>query len=274
MYLHLKKIEINEGNSQETTCYSAHLWLNNVHIGWCGNDGQGGCDRIQFCPPETPQKRLGDYQRLEQLFEQAARELSAGPDGFSSLTSKMATLKQECLSGEVFFRLKNRTYDRDEWSATHYPGYVKDLKQYLEDRFKDAVVEIYEPSPFSTKLPDSYFASLKKIFPTLEKMSEADMWERELTDIDVASRKLEMQLARLRTVRDHAYRKAIKAKYGIFPGAKVLYKGEQALVYDLYMPSYGNSDLSKPAIKVYTKNKNGAWSKRPGLILCSEYELP
>ncbi|QPC87107.1 hypothetical protein GA830_10410 [Mesorhizobium sp. NBSH29] len=44
MKLELKNIEVNEGMSHETYCYSATLWVDGSNVGTVGNAGHGGCD--------------------------------------------------------------------------------------------------------------------------------------------------------------------------------------------------------------------------------------
>lgn len=46
MKIELKSIQYSAFASQETSCYSANLYVDGRKIGTVGNDGQGGCDRF------------------------------------------------------------------------------------------------------------------------------------------------------------------------------------------------------------------------------------
>lgn len=43
MKIELKKIEYNERMSEETLCFVADLYINGKKVGYCKNDGRGGC---------------------------------------------------------------------------------------------------------------------------------------------------------------------------------------------------------------------------------------
>lgn len=46
MKIELKNIKYAAFASEETSCYSAALWVDDVRIGHVGNDGHGGCDNF------------------------------------------------------------------------------------------------------------------------------------------------------------------------------------------------------------------------------------
>ena len=43
MKIELKKISFNERMSEETNCFVADLYINGKNVGYCKNEGQGGC---------------------------------------------------------------------------------------------------------------------------------------------------------------------------------------------------------------------------------------
>jgi hypothetical protein len=43
MKIELKKISFDERLSEETNCFSADLYINGKKVGYCKNNGQGGC---------------------------------------------------------------------------------------------------------------------------------------------------------------------------------------------------------------------------------------
>jgi len=65
MALELRKVKIHNDMSEETTCFSAEMWENGVHIGYVKNDGRGGCDNI------TPTK---DNAKLAYSYEEDYRK--------------------------------------------------------------------------------------------------------------------------------------------------------------------------------------------------------
>jgi hypothetical protein len=48
MKIDLKRIEILEANSDETLCFSAHLYINGIFAATVHNDGQGEANRYYF----------------------------------------------------------------------------------------------------------------------------------------------------------------------------------------------------------------------------------
>lgn len=47
----IKNLKVNATLSEETTCYSATIYVDGKKFGETGNDGHGGCDRILSCAP-------------------------------------------------------------------------------------------------------------------------------------------------------------------------------------------------------------------------------
>ena len=46
MKIELKKISFSERMSEETNCFVADLYINGKKVGYCKNDGRGGCNEI------------------------------------------------------------------------------------------------------------------------------------------------------------------------------------------------------------------------------------
>lgn len=44
----LKNLKVCEWASEETTCFTATLYVNGKRVGTCSNDGHGGCNRYDF----------------------------------------------------------------------------------------------------------------------------------------------------------------------------------------------------------------------------------
>jgi hypothetical protein len=58
--IELRKVKVHKDMSEETTCYSAEVWLDGVKAGNVSNDGHGGCDRVQ---PRELHERLDAYAK-------------------------------------------------------------------------------------------------------------------------------------------------------------------------------------------------------------------
>jgi hypothetical protein len=50
MKIQLKNIKYSEWVSEETACYQANIYLNGKHVGYCSNDGKGGCTSYNRIP--------------------------------------------------------------------------------------------------------------------------------------------------------------------------------------------------------------------------------
>lgn len=57
--IELRKIRIIASHSEETTCFSADVWVDGKKVGSCMNDGQGGCNRYYLDP--GVERRLSEY---------------------------------------------------------------------------------------------------------------------------------------------------------------------------------------------------------------------
>lgn len=265
MYLHLKKLELMAACSEETTCYAAEVWINNLQIGWVSNSGQGESDRFTSA--------LGSLELLR-LLGKIARELDAGVDEFESMTADLAGRHVDSLKNEVLFRLKGKTYGEDEWSVAPHPGGVRDIKKYLEQKFGKEVHDIYTPPPLWTTIPDEYVTQLLKIFPKLEAMDLSDLLVAEFQDLDAQCKSLREAVWKAHSQRDSAYLAAVKARYGLTRGSTVLVDGREALVHEVLV-SGGVTDgkLDKPGLEVTKKTKTGEWSKRWTRLLQDEYQI-
>lgn len=59
----IKNLKVNDTLSEETTCYSATIYVDGVKFGETGNDGHGGCDRILSCAPGVTR---ADFDKLDE----------------------------------------------------------------------------------------------------------------------------------------------------------------------------------------------------------------
>ncbi len=270
MYLHLKKFEHMAANSQETTCYTADVWINNLRIGWVSNSGNGESDR--FTPAAASARGCVD---LDLLLEKIATELDAGVDGFESMTADLAGRHVDSLRNEVLFRLKGKTYDEDEWSVMPNPGLVADLRAYIERKLGAEVHDIYTPPPLWTMIPDEHMIPLLQIFPKLEAMNGADLLVSELVDLEAQCKNLREAVWQACIRRDRVYLAAVKARYGISNGMTVLVDGREAVVDEVSCNGGGATDghLDNPVLYVRKKTKAGGWSKNRTMVFPNEYQI-
>jgi len=87
MKIELKKIKFSEAMSEETNAFTAELFINDKRIGYCKNDGHGGCTDYQANSPvlrtvienaeayckSLPKVKYGDMERdnsLEDVIDQ------------------------------------------------------------------------------------------------------------------------------------------------------------------------------------------------------------
>ena len=50
MKIELKNIKYSEWGSEETACYQGNIYLNGKQVGYCSNDGKGGCTNYNRIP--------------------------------------------------------------------------------------------------------------------------------------------------------------------------------------------------------------------------------
>ena len=50
MKIELKNLKINQAFSEETTCFTADVFINGKKVGYARNDGRGGCKIVQAYP--------------------------------------------------------------------------------------------------------------------------------------------------------------------------------------------------------------------------------
>ena len=50
MKIELKNIKYSEWGSEETNCFQANIYLNGKLVGYCENDGKGGCTSYNRIP--------------------------------------------------------------------------------------------------------------------------------------------------------------------------------------------------------------------------------
>lgn len=66
MKIELKKIKYSEWGSEETNCFQASIYLNGKEVGYCNNDGKGGCTNYNRIPNV-------DYKVIQEMEEYCKR---------------------------------------------------------------------------------------------------------------------------------------------------------------------------------------------------------
>lgn len=146
MKVELRKVSINKRLSQETTCFSADIWIDGKKVGEAANRGHGGPNEIYikdkavydafnaFCLSQSPHKsQYGDLDMDMDFY-------------ISLLLEKVVerqTLKRR--KGTTFFRLKNEKYQTGEWRTAAAP-FSPAVKDYLVKKYGDNLGEIINES--------------------------------------------------------------------------------------------------------------------------------
>lgn len=139
MQVELKNIEIFESGSQETTCFTADLWIDGKKAATVENSGNGGANLCRFYD-----------QQLHRQFEEYCRSLPSDyewpmdEDFFITLLvakhQEEQALKKACRK-KILFRLKSKTYDIGEWESVRQ-AYSPEAAAGLRVMYGDDLGEI------------------------------------------------------------------------------------------------------------------------------------
>ena len=133
--------------SEETTCYSATLYLDGKRVGYVKNDGRGGCDHIQL---------IGNDQKVWEALREAVSEI---PDRKSTISDMMLKPDMDTLMhmmpvyGEVLKKVKrdcktkvvfrDATCTGGEYFAIKAP-YTPEIEAKIRERYEstEPVMEV------------------------------------------------------------------------------------------------------------------------------------
>lgn len=67
MKVELRKVSINRGLSEETTAFSAEIWIDGVFAGYAKNAGHGGCNDVTILDRKLREKFFAHIKTLPQV---------------------------------------------------------------------------------------------------------------------------------------------------------------------------------------------------------------
>jgi hypothetical protein len=141
--IELKGIKLYPAFSEETTAFTATVYVNGEKAFAARNDGQGGCNRYDLLEP------LGRSRELLRQAEQHARSLPPKPflddeleydldllvDDLLVAWETTRWLKRQC-KGKTLFRLPDD--EPGEWRVLKTP-YTADVRKHLVTQYGEAV---------------------------------------------------------------------------------------------------------------------------------------
>ena len=150
MKVELRKVSINKRLSEETTCFSADLWIDGAKAGIVSNRGHGGPNDVHI--PDRALRTAFETFCLEQPPTEPEPPhipaLAMSVDLFVSLLleayEERLALKRKSKK-TTFFRLKSHVYKPDEWHAVQAP-FSEAVRQHLINRHGDDLQEIANDS--------------------------------------------------------------------------------------------------------------------------------
>ncbi len=144
MKIEVKNVKVNQRLSEETTCFSATVYIDGKRAGEVGNHGHGGPNHYYFANQEI-------YQRFEAFCKampphicsdgyELAMDADLYLDDLINEQAQQKHLKRLCKK-ETLFRLKDGKYQEDEWQTVKAP-YSPKVQEYLDKKYGDRVSEI------------------------------------------------------------------------------------------------------------------------------------
>jgi hypothetical protein len=131
----LKNIRVHNDMSEETTCFSASVYVNGVKAGTAKNDGRGGCN-MYYLERDVGEKALFDWAEQEtgESFESLDWYLYQLIDKWE----ESKTYKRWCKK-QLVFKLEGDA--KDDWRTLNAP-YSEHTKKFIVDKYGDKVAEI------------------------------------------------------------------------------------------------------------------------------------
>lgn len=148
MNIELKAVKIHKGLSQETTCYTANLYVDGKKAAECSNRGCGGPDEVHWLNDDSRKAVLAHVAatpiKIHYVKDDTHVEMENTLDMFLghllSVWEYNDWLKRK-LRHNLLFRLENDM--EDEWRTVRCPKNQRDAaEKYVRDKYGDRVVEL------------------------------------------------------------------------------------------------------------------------------------
>lgn len=145
MKIELKNIKVSERLSDETTCFSATIYIDGKRAGEVVNRGCGGPNEYAF-PDRELHKQFDAFCESLPPTEEYALPMDADLylDNLLYAWQDKQLLKRQCKK-TTLFRLKGELYKKDEWQTVKSAYNVK-VKEYLDKKYGSRLGEILNES--------------------------------------------------------------------------------------------------------------------------------
>jgi hypothetical protein len=139
MKIELKNVVINSRLSEETTCFSASMYINGEYAADVRNNGTGGCNTYYYSQNLLPHKReeFLDYCRKQPPIIYDGVDLEMDEDMYIGQLieehQKQKFLKKQCIKRTLFV-VKGDVVEKDGY-RTIGKKYCPEIKKYLVQQF-------------------------------------------------------------------------------------------------------------------------------------------
>lgn len=257
MKLYLKKFEYSESPhlSQETLCYSAEVWIDNVQIGYVSNAGHGGSDHLEYLIPN----RAELSKRLEAAADSLPDE-EQSMDGFAGLTMEVAEMMADVRKQRrVLFRHPDKEYDEDSWNFAEVHARSRTATEaYVRRKYPGAELLPSNVACF-VELENLQLSDLEGAeHHNPEAFDLSCLLQVQALDLVEQAKKLRKKQLLCEGLASDAQLQIARSRYGISVGAFV-YSGVQPSVegevVDIKNCFFGKG-LKRPAVTIKTSEGN------------------
>jgi hypothetical protein len=142
MKIELKSLKIAQHLSEETTAFTATIYVDGMKVGTVKNDGQGGSNSYYLEKGwvdklEVYAKSLPD---LQSAYGPLKMDLDLLVDELMNKQEQEKHLKRQ-LKKTTFFRIQGEEYGADEWRTVKSP-YNAAVQAFLDKKYGDRVIRI------------------------------------------------------------------------------------------------------------------------------------
>ena len=145
MKVELKNLKVHNDMSQETTCFSATLYIDGKKVGQARNDGQGGPNMVHFDDPKL-YKQFEDFCKSQPPHKSkfSDKPLSMDSDFYISLLVEQAEQNQQIkrwCKGNKQTVFRTKSHKEGEWAIIKVP-FTPATKAKLQQQHGAELVEI------------------------------------------------------------------------------------------------------------------------------------
>jgi len=143
MKVELKSLKVHKDMSEETTCFSATIYIDGIKAGDARNSGHGGMTMVHIFDPDLRKKLAAFVDTLptekSQYFPEGLKlEVDSYIDTLVEQAEELKWLKRNC-KGKTMFRTSDQK--SGEWFTIKSP-FSPAVKDHLVKKYGDKLVEI------------------------------------------------------------------------------------------------------------------------------------